>query len=1241
MNRFFSVSPARRFLLLAVSLAIAARRAPAEDLKWIQRDGYREAPLNVPATGQSGFTLLKPEQTGVLFTNTLGYAKSEANQNLLNGCGVAAGDYDGDGRTDLYFANSEGSNGLFRNLGNWRFENTTAPAGVEATNQATKGVVFADINGDGRLDLLAVGLGGPNACFVNLGNGRFTNVTATAGLVSKAGGHSLALADVDGDGDLDLYIANYGEISIFRSGGNFSVRTVNGKPMVTGRYAKRLKIVDGSLIELGEPDVLHLNDGKGVFTPVSWTGGAFMNEQGQPLKVEPPDMGLSVMFRDINGDGAPDIYVCNDFQTPDRIWINDGKGRFRALPDLAVRKTSHFSMGVDFADVDRDGFDEFFTGDMLSRIHELRLRQLGATNPPPSQVGEDWQREQVRRNTLNWNRGDGTYAEIANFAGVSASDWTWSVVFLDVDLDGFEDILVVNAHAYDTQDMDMNEKSPEQMPVGGGMTRIGKSLKSFPPLITPNYLFRNRSNLTFEEVGASWGFNSTNVSHGIALADLDNDGDLDVVVSCLWQPPLLYRNDSTAPRVAVRLKGAGPNTKGIGAKIKVLGGAVPVQTQEIQCGGRYLSGDDTMRTFAAGSATNDLTIEVAWRSGKQSVIKGAEPNHIYEIDESSATPGTHHESPGTIQPPIFKDVSAWLAHAHVENPFNDMERQPLLHKTLSKLGPGVAWIDLDGDGRDELIVSGSEGRPVDVFSYDGKSSFKRWTDGSLSQPLNRDWAGLAAFVAAGKPALLAGLSNYRQGGGNDPALLIMESKAGGASLSVSLLPQTSVRNPESSTGPIAVADIDGDGDLDVFVGGRVVPGRYPEAASSQIYRNDGGTLKLDEANSGLLQQVGLVSGACFTDLTGDGFPELVLACEWGPLKIFRNDGGRLAPWDVPVTSLNSRPSTLNQLTGWWSSVTAGDLDGDGRLDLVAGNWGLNSSYGDPSQHPVRFYYGDFNNNGTVELLETETDGKSDRLFPRRDLNLLSMGMPWLRSRFQTHKAFSTADVNAVLGPEMAKARFVQANAFASIILLNGGDHFEMRRMPDQAQWAPVFGLNVADMDGDGNEDLFLAQNFFSMRPEEPRLDAGRGLWLRGDGKGGFQPVPGQESGIKIYGEQRGSAVCDFDGDGRTDLVVTENSGPTKLFHNETAKAGLRVRLQGPPANPHGVGAVIRLFFDTKAGPAREVHGGSGYWSQDSAVQVLAIPQTPTRLEVRWPGGKITHVEPKPSVHEVTAEMKEK
>jgi len=1192
-----------RFSVLILLLAGPCLHAA---LKWEQRDGYRVAKLDVPAQGHSGFTSLAPAQTGIQFTNQLNYDRSQANQNLLNGAGLAAGDFDGDGLCDLYFCNLEGANGLFRNKGNWTFENVTSRSGTACTNQTSRAAVFADIDGDGDLDLLVSSLGGPNACLLNDGKGNFKDVTEAAGLKLKAGCHSMALADIDGDGDLDLYIANNGEISILRSGGAISVREVNGKPVISGRAGQRLRIIDGAMIELGEPDAFYLNNGNGTFARLSWTDGRFLDDAGQPLKAAPWDQGLSVMFRDINADGFPDIYVCNDFQTPDRVWINDGKGIFRAIAAAALRTTCHFAMGVDFADIDRDGYDDFFVSDMLSRTHRLLMRQIGATNPPPSHVSQDIDRYQARRNVLQLNRGDGTYADIANFAGVDASDWTWTVLFLDVDLDGYEDLLVSNGHAYDTQDLDVIEKSPS--PISVGMTRGGgKQLKEFPPLETPNYAFRNRGNRTFEEIGAKWGFNSTQVSHGISLADLDNDGDLDLAVSCLWKPPLIYRNESSAPRVAVRLRGKAPNTQGIGAKIKVLGGAVPMQSQEVISGGRYLSGDDPMRVFAAGTLTNRMTIEVIWRSGRESVIKDALPNHIYEIAEAKSEPA--QPKPKIPPPaPAFKDVSDMLGHRHVESAFNDLDRQPLLHRALSKSGPGVGWCDLDGDGHDDLIIGAARGNVPGVFRGDGKGQFSRLTNGFAA--VADDLGGFAAWTGRTSTMVLSVTSGYET---ERPPDLLSHTSAESRTM-----PMTQRKTVPAAAGPIAAADVNGDGDLDVLVGGQVAPGKYPFAVASVLYRNENGELKPDPVTAAneALQRAGLVNGAVFSDLDGDGRPELVLACEWGPVRVFELKEGKL---NEVTTNLG-----LVEYTGWWMGVTTGDFDGDGRQDIVAGNWGLNSSYHQPTrERPLALYYGDFDGNSSIDLIEAYTDSQSGKTVQRRDMVYLSTGLPLLRTRFKNHAAFSEADFANVLGEQPARVPHLTVNTLATTVFLNRTNRFIAVPLPDEAQFAPVFGVNVADVDGDGDEDIFLAQNYFAMRLEEPRLDAGRGLWLKNDGKGNFTAMPGRESGMIIYGEQRGSAVCDYDEDGRADLVVAQNNGTTKLFHNERAKPGLRVRLQGPPANPYGIGAAVWLSFGSRNGPAREIHGGSGYWSQDSLIPVLGTPEPPTAINVRWPGGKVT------------------
>jgi len=614
---------------------------------WQPGAGVRSAALRVPSTGKPGFVQLSPTVTGILFTNHLSAVLYLTNQIYLNGSGVAAGVTDGDGLVDLYFCGLDGPNALYRNLGNWRFEEITETAGVACPNLDATGAAFADLDGDGDLDLIVNSVGGGTHIFLNDGKGRFTEANNGLPLNPGKGGMSLALADMDGDGDLDLYIANYRADTIrdhpqTRLHGDLvkgkpAVLSVNGRPVTEPDLVGRFTLSEnGKIIEHGEADVLLRNDGGGRFTPLSFTNGAFLNAEGQPLSEPPYDWGLSVMFRDMNGDGAPDLYVCNDFASEDRIWINDGKGRFRALARLALRETSMFSMGIDFADLNRDGLDEFIVLDMLSRSHAKRQLQVGDLPLTFVGIGQIDNRPQYSRNTLFLNRGDGTYAEIAQFSGLRASEWSWTPIFLDVDLDGFEDLLITTGHELEMMNADVSNRA-EQMKAQRKLS-ISEQLalrKMFPRLDAPNVAFRNRGDLTFEDASTAWGFDTPGVSHGMCLADLDNDGDQDVVVNNLNGVAGIYRNESPAPRVAVRLKGLPPNTRGIGAKVWVYGGAVPLQSQEMICGGRYLSSDDPMRVFAAGSLTNELRIEVQWRSGKRSVVIGVKANRAYEIDEAA------------------------------------------------------------------------------------------------------------------------------------------------------------------------------------------------------------------------------------------------------------------------------------------------------------------------------------------------------------------------------------------------------------------------------------------------------------------------------------------------------------------------------------------------------------------------------------------------------------------------------
>jgi hypothetical protein len=477
---------------------------------------------------------------------------------------------------------------------------------------------------------------------------------------------------------------------------------------------------------------------------------------------------------------------------------------------------------------------------------------------------------------------------------------------------------------------------------------------------------------------------------------------------------------------------------------------------------------------------------------------------------------------------------------------------------------------------------------------------------AIAAPTSRDLTAILSWNGQqGHPVVLAGQANYEDAQITGASVRLYDLVAG---TNLTLLP-----TQLSSPGPLALADIDGDGDLDLFVGGRVVPGRYPEGAASSLYRNDAGKFTLDEANTALLATAGLVSGAVFTDLDGDGFADLVLACEWGPLRVFRNQGGRFTE--------ATQEWGLGAFTGWWNGVTAGDFDGDGQLDLVASNWGRNTRFQRYLAQPLRVYYGESNNDGVWDLLETHFEPGFKKWTPWRDYDTVRGRFPSLVEKCPTFRSYGEAGAEDVIGANLKSTRQLEAATLDSMVFLNRGGKFVAKPLPPQAQFSPAFGVTVGDFDGDGFEDVFLSQNFFDVEPETSRYDAGLGLCLRGDGTGGFKALGPRESGVAVFGQQRGCAVADYDGDGRLDLVVCQSRDATQLFRNLGARPGLRVRLRGPAANPTGVGAVVRAKFGDRLGSAHEVHAGSGYWAQDGPVLVIATPAPPSQLWVRWPGGR--------------------
>lgn len=1216
----------RAVLFLGVCLA-ACHRTSTSNTAWHQVNGYRWRALAHNRGERAGFTLLSPSATGITFTNTVADSLLIENRQLAQGAGVCLADVDADGRADIFLARTRGPNALYRNLGDWQFEDVATHAGVAAPDRVSTGCAFADVDGDTDPDLILLSLGGHNAVFMNDGTGRFTE--QNAGLTDSAGSMTAAVADVDGDGDLDLYIANNKPYTTIdrvpprERAFDHIVQTLGpNRYQIRPAYQRDYKVVNRadlggfSLVQRADPDFFYLNDGAGRFKrePMA-RNPRFRSAAGSTIPEEYEDFGLAAVLTDLNGDGAPELYVANDFEDPDQLWFNDGQGRFRLAPWYAVRATSNSGMAVAVGDVNRDGSPDLFEADMMS-VDTRRLKTQIPTHTAVAKqpgIGED--RPQMQRNTLQLNRGDGTFAELARFAGVGASGWSWSAVLLDVDLDGWEDLLVGTGHITDVMDGDTQyglrnlfDRAPGQ-PVDWRR----RMLFDFPPLKLPNMAFRNRGDVTFEDASKSWRFDiGEDISHGMALADLDGDGDLDVVINRFGQPAAVLRNDATAPRVAVRLRGAGPNTAGIGSTVRVLAESLPRQDREIIAGGLYLSGSDPSVTFATGSAAH-LRIEVDWRDGGRSVIDSALPGLEYEIVEgATASP----KSPVPTPRSLFQDVSSQLgAHTHVDPYFDDFRRQPLLPNSFSQLGPGVAWSDLDGDGKEDLIVGAGRGGRIAWFRNIGSRlqpvpTRTPVTDGDLTT------------VLGAPPLIIAGVAAYEAPSTRDARAIPSV---------VAYSPQTGAVTPlvpgdTASVGPLALADYDGDGDLDLFVGARIYPGGYPLSPSSHLYRNDKGRFTLDSSNSPALGKLGMVSAALFADIDGDGDADLIVAIEWGTIRVFRNDAGRFLPAEY---------DGLSQTYSRWNGLATGDLDGDGRLDIVATSWGRNTDHAATPVRPLLLYVGLYPGRGRPDFLMAQEDPRIRGVAPLVTFDRLTEALPAVGIRIRSFHAYADASIEQVLGSAANTFTKLGATTLDHIVFLNRGTRFEARPLPAEAQWAPAFYAGVADFNGDGNEDVFLSQNFFATDIATPRYDAGRGLLLLGDGTGALHSMSGAESGVQMYGEQRGAAYADFDGDGRLDLAVSENAAPTRLFHNTGATPGLRVRLLGPPGNPTLVGTQMRLRYGNRSGPVREVQAGSGYWSQNGAIQVLGRQAGPTALWVRWPGGREQVVPLEPDQRELS------
>jgi len=1167
-----------------------------------------------------GFLRVMPEACGIGFRNDLDPLKGAANRVLFNGSGLALGDLNGDQRPDVFFCAIDGSNELYINQGDWQFTKHSLKPSLADPGIPSRGVVFADINGDARLDILLATVGRGVLTFLNRGDLEFEDISTTAGLETSYSASGLALADVDGNGTLDLYVAN-NRVDDIRDKARVPIRRVGNQILPPEQWEDRLFVHRSQLHEYGEADQLYLNDGQGVFTPVSWTGGAFRYE-GKTLEAPPRDWGLSAMFGDWNGDGASDLYVCNDFWTPDRLWLGDGKGGFDALNPAALAVTSASSMGVDMADVDQDGDWDLMVVDMLDRDPRRRKGQLPAVNLVADlpELNGPWM--QVNRNTLLLQQVGHHFVEGAHMAGVEASGWSWCPIFMDVDLDGLDDLLVSAGYPHDMQDMDTLEKiqslqhpwqgySDEAALQAAFTQEMLEHIDLYPSLHQPVAAFRNLGGGAFQDVTDLWGTSHPAVHQGFATADLDGDGDLDLVLNCLNAAPILYRNQAAADRLAITLVGSGSNTSAVGASLILEAeGRAPIR-RTVMAGGRYLSHGDATQILALSAEQASSALHVQWPDGHQTTYRDLVTNHHYQLAEGSRdhqVKQVPNPDPASARLPMFRDASHLLGHALKRTGSSDLLAQPGLPLSQSQGASSLSCVDVNGDGLSDIILGGVRGEQITLFESVGQGASLSFQRRQLAYRLTNDSTGMLVMgLPDGGFHLLVGQDGYQASG--QASLVEFNLKGQWRTLFSKALP---------GIHSLAAGPWLGSGNLGVLGTGHTIARAYPQCYPSAMIHTDAGSntgWRMDPGLTVLLKTVERPRAVLWCDLRGDGYPELVLASHGGSLRLFENQQGKFneatAEWG------------LDRWAGLWTSLAAADLDGNGSMDLVAGNLGTNTPWEASLERPLSWYVGDPFAQGRQVVLETvyHQDGKLAPSLPRDAMaNLL----PSLRGQGLSHRAYQDMAMQDLLKDHPEGWSRLQASTLESMVFFNDGQgRLDAKPLPRCVQQAPVLGLQASDVNGDGWLDLLVGQGSMKRGDGASASYPGGLILLLGSGDGGFKEVDTHLTGLPFNQSVGSLALGDFNGDHRMDFVATMPGGTTRLFLNQqTSAAGMPLRARGRGNNPMGIGLRLQgLDSDGQVMLTRDMPGGGAGWhSQNDALIIIPTETANKRWRVRWPGG---------------------
>lgn len=1128
----------------------------------------------VKTDGESGkmFDLLTSKTTGITFNNELietfdlnyyryGYS--------YNGAGVGVGDFNNDGLQDLYFTGNVVPDRIYINKGNMQFEDITAKSGINGKPGWSTGVTIVDINEDGWKDIYVcrARYEDPekrrNLLYVNNQDGTFTEKAKEFGIDDDSYSTHANFFDSDNDGDLDLYIVTHPT--------DFKDKN---------KQKNYQKIEEGTNMS----NRFYRNEGNGKFTECHAEVG--INNHG---------FGLSVTTGDINDDGWMDVFVGNDYIMHDYTYLNQGDGTFKESSREILTKTAYYGMGTDVADYNNDLLMDMFTVDMdIEGNYGTKTFMQSNKQTFLRTLVNGGYLQQYGRNALQLNNGIGKFSEVANFAGVSTTGWSWCPLFTDYDNDGYKDLYVANGFLKDSH-MDIMEvyvklTRANRLSDSSEYNELRKQIPENSVLEWPNAMFRNRGDLTFDDVREEWGMYFPSTSYGAAYADFDNDGDVDIVLNNANLETYIARNNSTKvngnKHLRVDLVGEKSNPDGLGAKIYVTTGNASQMIQMETVKG-YLSCSEPIAHFGLGNAEKVDQVVVRWLDGKENVLTNVQPNTTLVIDHKDAVKSARSAvpKPAAVLANATQDLK--IDYMHKENEFDDFDREFLIPKELSNLGPGIAVGDVNGDGNDDFFIGGAKNQSGAIYTQNANGTFTKTNFTAGTEDIQSEDMGAIFFDADGD----ADMDLYVASGGSDfpkddPNLadrLYVNDGKGNYKWNKDALPKMI-----ASGSTVVAQDYDKDGDMDLFVGTRIIPGNYPYPTKSYILQNTKG--KFTDVTKTIapdLEKVGLVSAALWTDINNDGDYDLMLNGEWMPITIFENNGGKFKN----ITN----QAGLAESTGWWNSLTAGDFDNDGDMDYVAGNFGINLKYR-PKEKPIELFYDDYDNNGTHDIIMGYWQG--EHLYPQKTRERMMEQMKDIETIFPDWDSYGRAEVWDFYGRKRMENSQLhyKANTFYTSYIENlGNNKFAVKQMPNEMQVSSTFGIVTIDINQDGNLDIVSHGNFYETEIETNTQDAGIGNVMLGNGDGTFTNLPARYSGFYSAANAKSLAIIRV-GSGKAPYLLSTNSnGPVEAFkflgNNQTVAV-----------LPTDAYAIITYADGKKR--RQEFYTGSGYLSQNTRAIIV-------------------------------------